>query len=116
MTQTDGAVAGVGPGRRNGQRVGATVRWNAMDGVEPKGRRVVNALEADPPDYVLLVHRNNAEHGARFFGVDFAQETRRWIDRNYTLRATFGQRPFAGRRFGIAILARSSSAPDGAGT
>ncbi len=68
--------------------------------------QVIRSLKFTPPDYVLLVHRDNTEHGARFFGAHFGRQTARWIRRNYVKRVTFGAQPFSGRRFGIAILAR----------
>jgi len=66
--------------------------------------RMLAALDAAPPDYVALVHKDTDEYGARFFGRDYGRDLYRWVRRNYREVATFGATPFHGARFGIALL------------
>ena len=66
--------------------------------------RMLAALDAAPPDYVALVHKDTGEYGARFFGRDYGRDLYRWVRRNYREVATFGATPFHGARFGIALL------------
>lgn len=68
---------------------------------------IVTALEAHPPDVVLLVHKNTAEYGLPWFGRDYAQEVKRWVDEHYRVAKLFGDPPLQpGSVFGIAVLVR----------
>lgn len=65
-----------------------------------------------PPDLILLVHRDTTEHGATFFGRDFAQATMSWIERNYTPVGLIGSPPLRDHRYGMRLFTRN--APPGA--
>ncbi len=69
---------------------------------------VLQDLRSSPPDYVVLVDRDNSEHGARYFGQDYAKAVGRWMRRRYEPVVTFGAPPFQGRGFGIAIMRRNA--------
>jgi hypothetical protein len=69
-------------------------------------QRMIEALASSPPDWIVLVHRSDAEYGTPFFGRDYAQELRKWIAENYAQQAQMGAMPFRGRQFGILILKR----------
>ena len=67
------------------------------------------ALEAHPPDYVVLAHRLSRESGVGPFGRDPGNglRLRRWVDAHYREIARFGAEPFTGRGFGTLVLERS---------
>jgi len=65
------------------------------------------ALEAHPPDAVLLLHRNTAEYGARFFGTDYGTRLMAWVRERYRSVWLEGEPPFRdGTRFGAELLLR----------
>ena len=68
--------------------------------------RILGALEAHPPDYIALVHRNTSEFGVTFFGRDYAQRIRTWIMSRYEPVFQAGAEPFQDQRFGIILLHR----------
>ncbi len=67
---------------------------------------IVGALDAAPPDYVALVHKDTTEYGYRFFGKDYGRRVGAWIEAHYREVALFGARPFLGDGFGILLLRR----------
>ena len=71
-------------------------------------KNLLDQLREDPPDYVLLVHKDTSEFGVGFFGQDprYGREIMTWVNRNYRPVAQFGAEPFRSRRFGIRILKR----------
>lgn len=69
---------------------------------------LVDAYRRSPPDLILLVHRDSSEHGARFFGQDYAREMMQWIAENYDPVSLLGALPFTGERYGMLLLARRS--------
>jgi hypothetical protein len=69
------------------------------------------AYRRSPPDLILLVHRDSSEHGARFFGRDYAQEMMAWIEQNYEPVSLLGALPFTGERYGMLLLARRPPGP-----
>ena len=69
------------------------------------------ALRADPPDYVLLVHKDTAEFGVGWFGQDrrYGEAIMNWVEQGYETVARFGAEPLRDRRFGISILKRADA-------
>lgn len=68
---------------------------------------LTRSLLDHPPDLAVIVHRDVAEFDARGFGIDFAQDVRRWLDEGYRTLATFGDPPFGGSdRFGVELRRR----------
>ena len=63
-------------------------------------------LEADPPDFVLLAHRDGREFGVGPFGRDprNGARLRAWVERRYERVARIGPEPFGDEGFGIVIL------------
>jgi hypothetical protein len=74
-----------------------------LGGEEP----ILAALRRAPPDLILLVHRDTTEHGATYFGRDFARGTQAWIERNYTPVSVIGAEPFRDDRYGMLLLTRN---------
>lgn len=69
-------------------------------------QRMVESLAASPPDWILLVHRDDSDYGTRFFGRDYGARLHGWIAGHYTVVAQAGERPFRGERFGILVMKR----------
>ncbi len=78
--------------------------------------RLLQGLEARPPDYVALVHKKTDEFGVGPFGADprYGRKLVEWIDAHYDPVARFGAEPFRGDAFGIRILRRREAAPSAA--
>lgn len=68
--------------------------------------RMLASLQAHPPDYVMLVHRETAEYGVRYFGRDYARQIYTWIGENFQPVSVIGALPFHGR-FGILLMQRN---------
>lgn len=69
--------------------------------------RILAALEAQPPEYVVLVHKDTSEYGPRFFGQDYAQRLFEWIREHYRPISLVGAPPLQSDDFGILLLNRS---------
>jgi len=65
--------------------------------------KVLDSLKQNPPDWVVLIHRDSPEYGTRFFGVDYARSLQRWITQNYEGKTCIGETPFTSEKFGILI-------------
>jgi hypothetical protein len=63
------------------------------------------ALEADPPDYIALVHHDPSEYG--LFGRDYGRDIYHWVREHYRPVALFGAPPLLDRDFGIALVERA---------
>ena len=76
---------------------------------------ILAALQADPPDFVLLAHMDTSEYGVRFFGRDYGQPILDWIRERYRPVSSVGDTPLQSERFGLLLLevasARSSTPP-----
>jgi hypothetical protein len=69
---------------------------------------VLRSLEAAPPDFVLLVHRNLREYGYPFFGADprYGERIVRWVRAHYVEARVVGSEPLSSAGFGLVILKR----------
>ncbi len=65
-------------------------------------------LEAHPPDFAVLAHRDAREFGVGAFGRDprNGQRLRAWLDAHYERVARVGAEPFGSEGFGLVILRR----------
>lgn len=54
--------------------------------------RVLAALRASPPDYIMLASQNTNERDAPFFGRRYAQDLYEWVQAAYQPVAGFGER------------------------
>ena len=73
--------------------------------------RIIAAFAANPPDYVMLVHRDTSEYGVQYFGRDYAQRLYEWIRTNYRPVAEIGAPPLQDGRFGIRLMQRNDLRP-----
>lgn len=70
---------------------------------------ITTDFENNPPEYVMLIHRDASEYGFKNFGQDerFGGELMRWIQAHYTSEALIDKEPLVGSSFGIKILKRN---------
>jgi hypothetical protein len=61
------------------------------------------AIERTHPTYVVLVHKDTSEYGARFFGQDYGARFMTWVRENYRSVHAEGATPFTSSRFGIGV-------------
>jgi hypothetical protein len=71
--------------------------------------RMLAAVKAHPPDFVVLTNVDTAEYGPRFFGEDYARTIGAWLKENYTVLRIIGGRPFRDEAFGIVLQKRKSA-------
>ena len=66
------------------------------------------------PDYIMLVHRDAAEYGAKYFGQqkEFGLELMQWIQAHYEPVLLIGDEPLRNSSFGIKILKRVAGRKD----
>ena len=70
---------------------------------------IVDAFRAEPPDLVVLTHKDTREYGVGFFGSGYGQSLFTWIRERYRPIARFGDAPLvADSRFGTVLLERRS--------
>jgi hypothetical protein len=68
---------------------------------------ILAALEADPPDGIVLMHKDTTEYGAPLFGTHYGRKIMRWVTRHYEQVRLIGNPPFQHpQQFGVAILIR----------
>jgi hypothetical protein len=68
--------------------------------------RMVEAFEANPPDWIMLVHKDTSEFGFRFFGRDYGQDLFAWIMETYRSVGVAGAFPLQSHRQGVLLMAR----------
>jgi hypothetical protein len=68
------------------------------------------SVRNNPPDYVMLIHRDHSEYGVKFFGQEkrFGLDLMQWIEANYQTVCLIGNEPLRNSLFGIKILKRNS--------
>lgn len=69
----------------------------------------VRELQAAPPDYVVVVHKDTREFGVGLFGRDprYGKLVMDWVNAHYRPVARFGFEPLVWDAFGIKILERA---------
>lgn len=84
------------------------VNFNPPDLLLFGENRMLAAMNATPPDYVFLVHKDTSEFGEKFFGRDYGRRLFAWIAENYREQPlpmlNLGAEPLRGNRFGIRLL------------
>jgi hypothetical protein len=71
--------------------------------------RMLADLRASPPDWVVVVDKSTAEHGARWFGRDYAKRIGAWIEKEYEPVGGLGAQPLTGRGFGVRWLRKKAA-------
>ena len=70
---------------------------------------MLRAMQAAPPDLIVLTHVSSEDYGVAFFGQDprYGKSMMGWIQRNYQTEVQFGDQQFLPSSvFGIQILKR----------
>ena len=82
--------------------------WNPVEFAMFSQDTMNAAFRRDPPDYVMLVHRDGAEYGVKFFGQqpEFGLELMQWIQQNYDPVLLIGNEPLQKSLFGVKVLKR----------
>ncbi len=70
--------------------------------------RIIAALNARRPDYVVIAHKDTSEYGSRFFGQGYGRDLFAWVQENYEPINLIGAPPLKSDRFGILLLEASS--------
>jgi hypothetical protein len=74
---------------------------------------ILASLEATPPDWIALVHKDTSEYGPRFFGRDYARRLAAFVRRDYRRVGRTGDVPFEPEaRYGIELWRRTISSDD----
>ncbi len=67
---------------------------------------VTAAFRRHPPDWIVLIHKDTSEFGARFFGRDYLGGLGALVASRYEPVARWGEEPFSGEGFGVKLLKR----------
>ena len=68
---------------------------------------LLSALQRDPPELIVLAHRETIEYGPRFLGTDYGLDVAAWIARHYGRVGNVGDPPLqAGSNYGLLALRR----------
>jgi len=90
------------------ETAGPYVNFNPPDLLLFGEDRMLEALQATPPDYIFLVHKDTSEFGERFFGINYGQKLYAWIAGNYQEQPLpmldLGAQPLRSNQFGIRLL------------
>ncbi|MDB6109764.1 MAG: hypothetical protein JWR69_1514 [Pedosphaera sp.] len=82
--------------------------WNPAEMAVFGQTNMTAAFQQNSPDYVMLIHRDGAEYGVKFFGQEekFGLELMQWIQQHYESVWLIGHEPLQQSLFGIKILKR----------
>jgi hypothetical protein len=73
---------------------------------------LLSALQRDPPELIVLAHRETIEFGPRFMGTDYGLRVSEWIAQNYVRVGNVGDPPLrAGSNYGMLALRRRDAGP-----
>jgi hypothetical protein len=74
-------------------------------------KNILSAFQKNPPDYVVLVHKDTSEYGVDFFGQTeaYGLKTMQWINANYSPVYLIGNEPLRDDKFGIQFFKRNFS-------
>jgi len=74
---------------------------------------VLRSLEAQPPTFVVFVHKDTREYGYPLFGTDsrYGERTMTWVKAHYRDIRTLGREPMLPAGQGIAIFRNASTEP-----
>jgi hypothetical protein len=70
--------------------------------------RVLEDMQAHPPDFIAVIHRESDEYGVGYFGADpsYGHQIMEWIRRDYERFDRLGGEPLTDGQFGILLLQR----------
>ena len=65
---------------------------------------IVRAYSENPPDFIVLAHKDTSEYGYQFFATDYAKPFAAWLAQHYRVVRIYGAEPLKSSRFGLALL------------
>jgi hypothetical protein len=72
--------------------------------VEATGEeKIINEFSLNPPSFIILSKKDTSEHGAKYFGANYAHNIYSWIINNYDKVSTLGDPTLTGEDYGIII-------------
>jgi hypothetical protein len=89
--------------------------WNPAEIASFGQENMTAAFQNHPPDFVMLIHRDASEYGAKYFGQEkrFGGDFIQWIENHYEPVCLIGSEPLRTSEFGIKIFRRKSFAGGG---
>jgi hypothetical protein len=85
--------------------------WNPVELAMFGQENMVAVFDHNAPDYIMLIHRDGAEYGVKYFGQqpEFGLELMQWIRKNYEEVYLIGSEPLQNSQFGVSILKRRTN-------
>lgn len=72
--------------------------------VEANGEEnIINDISRNRPSFIILTKKDTSEHGAKYFGADYALNIYSWIVSNYDKVISIGDETLTNNEFGITI-------------
>lgn len=68
--------------------------------------KILHAISQTRPAFIILSEKDTSEHGARYFGKNYALSIHAWLVGNYERVLLTGAEPLTGKGFGIIIAKR----------
>jgi hypothetical protein len=68
--------------------------------------KIIHEISLTPPSFIILSKKDTSEHGATYFGFDYARNIYSWITDNYDKVFSAGDGTLTGNDFGITIYKR----------
>jgi hypothetical protein len=72
---------------------------------------LLDRYRTNPPRYVIVAQVDATEHGATFFGRDYALQTLAWVKQRYVVVGTAGGSPFEPGTLGLMLFRLRDAAP-----
>ena len=69
-------------------------------------KKLIWLIQKYSVDRIIIAGRRTDIYGAAYFGYDYAQSLKKWIEEHYFIEKVFGEMPFISGHFGIAVYKR----------
>jgi hypothetical protein len=66
--------------------------------------QIIRELDAHPPDYILIIHRDTSEYGPRMFGRDYGLDLYSWVMNRYCAVEEYGGGPMSENGSGFVLM------------
>ena len=71
-------------------------------------KKILNIISPTHPSFIILSEKDTSEHGAQYFGKNYAFNIYSWIASNYAKVLIIGSEPLTGKGFGIVIAKKKN--------
>ena len=65
---------------------------------------IINDISRNRPSFIILTKKDTSEHGAKYFGADYALNIYSWIVNNYDKVVSIGDGKLISDEFGMTIM------------